>query len=147
MLIAFGACLAWATGTIYAKHKPSKTNVITNAAVQLTMGGLTLLLMGIIFEDFKSINTASTASIYSLIYLIIIGSVIAYSCFVYAIKQLPIGLSSIYAYINPFIALMLGFLFLDEKITAITSLALISALGGIYWINKGYQKQKILAKG
>lgn len=147
MLVAFGACLAWATGTIYAKHKPPKANIITNAAVQLTMGGLTLLIMGVVFEDIKSLNAVSTASIWSLIYLIIFGSIIAYSCFVYAIEKLPLGLSSIYAYINPFIALLLGFLFLDEKITSTTVLALISALGGIYWINKGYQKQKIVAKG
>ena len=147
MLIAFGACLAWATGTIYAKHKPSKANIITNAAVQLTMGGITLLIMGAFFEDFNSLNTVSAASIWSLIYLIFFGSIVAYSCFVYAIKKLPLELSSIYAYVNPFIALLLGFLFLDEKITSTTVLALISALGGIYWINKGYQKQKILAKG
>ncbi|WP_347374005.1 EamA family transporter [Aequorivita sp. Q41] len=143
MLVAFGACLAWATGAIYAKHRPPKSNIITNASVQLILGGLALLLMCPVFDDLTRLGMVSSESIWSLLYLIVFGSILAYSCFVYALEKLPLGLSSIYAYFNPFIALSLGFLFLNEKMTNITILALIAALGGVYFINKGYKVPKI----
>lgn len=141
MLIAFGACLAWASGSIFAKYKTSGSkNVLQNAALQLFTGGIALFVFSIFLDDYTELKTVTAPSIWALIYLIVFGSVLAYSCFVYALKHLPIGISSLYAYINPFIAVLLGFFFLNEKITTVTLLALVATLGGVYCINKGYQK-------
>lgn len=141
MLIAFGACIAWALGSVYAKYKIlNSKNVLQNAALQLFSGGIVLFLFSIFLDDYSELKTVTSASIGALVYLIIVGSIIAYSAFVYALKYLPIGISSLYAYINPFIAIILGFLFLNEKLTGITLLALVVTLSGVYCINKGYQK-------
>lgn len=141
MLIAFGACLAWASGSIFAKYKtPGSKNVLQNAALQLFSGGIALFVFSVFLDDYSELKTVTASSIWALIYLIVLGSVLAYSCFVYALKHLPIGISSLYAYINPFIAVLLGFFLLNETITTVTLWALGATLGGVYCINKGYQK-------
>ncbi|WP_222836542.1 EamA family transporter [Leadbetterella byssophila] len=141
MLIAFGACLAWASGSVLAKYKiPNSKNVLQNAALQLFSGGMALFVISAFLDDYSELKTVTTSSIWALVYLIVVGSVIAYSAFVYALKHLPIGISSLYAYINPFIAIMLGFLFLNENLTGITLLALVATLSGVYCVNRGYQK-------
>lgn len=139
MVIAFGACLAWAAGSVYAKHKTSPaSHVLQNAALQLFSGGLALLPLSLFLDDYSELKAVTAPSIWALVYLIVFGSIVGYSCFVYALKHLPIGVTSLYAYINPFIAILLGFFFLQEPLTGITFLALTAALSGVYCINKGY---------
>ncbi|GAB3917809.1 EamA family transporter [Larkinella terrae] len=138
VLVSFGACLSWASGSIYVKQKPTATNALINSAIQLTSGGLVLLLGGFLFDNLQEIDTVSAQSIYALIYLILFGSLLAYMCFLYALKRLHVELVSIYAYINPFIALILGSLVLGESITWITGLALLTTLSGVWYLSKSY---------
>lgn len=144
MLIAFGACIAWASGSVYAKYKSTEgKHILQNAALQLFSGGIALFILSIFLDDYAELKTITPVSIWSLVYLIVFGSILAYSCFIYTLKHLPIGISSLYAYINPFIAIVLGFLFLQERLTGITLLALLTTLTGVYCIHKGYQKMAV----
>ena len=144
MLIAFGACLAWASGSVFSKFKIlNHKNVFQNAALQLLTGGIALVLFSLFLDDYTELKAISGKSIWALACLIVFGSIIAYSSFVYALKHLPIGVSSLYAYINPFIAIMLGYFFLNEPLTDITLLALTATLSGVYCINRGYRKMAI----
>lgn len=142
MLIAFLAALAWAAGSVYTKYKPTAANALTNAAMQMLLGGVVLLVMSAFFDDYSMIGTMTNESLWALGYLIGAGSLLAYPCYLYALEKLPVGLSSIYAYINPFIAIVLGFLILNERLTWITALALLSTCGGIYFINYGYKLKR-----
>lgn len=141
MLVAFGAALAWASGSVYTKYKPSKADPLVNAAMQMLIGGIVLLLMSLFLDDFKLIQPVSSDSFWALVYLIVIGSLLSYPCFIYALDKLPVGLASIYAYINPLIALMLGFFLLNEKLTTMSLLALFTTLTGVYFINRGYRQK------
>jgi drug/metabolite transporter (DMT)-like permease len=142
MLLAFGACLAWAYGTIYSKQKVPKGHVLTNAALQMLFGGIGIFIMSLILDDYSELKHINPDSLWALGYLIIFGSVIAYTCYVYAIEKLPVGIVSLYAYINPFIALVLGYFLLNETITITTMFSLICVISAIYFINKGYLLQK-----
>lgn len=142
VLVAFVACLSWAAGSVFIKYKPTSLGPIENAAIQLVSGGIVLLLGGLLFDDLSEFESVSAPSIYALIYLIFIGSLLSYICFMYALEKLPVGLASIYAYINPFIALLLGFLMLDEAISWTMGLALLATLTGVWYINKGYSLTK-----
>jgi len=139
MVVAFLAALAFASGSVYTKYRPSKMDALTSAALQMLFGGIVLLLMSLLLDDFSAVSSISASSFWALLYLIVIGSLLSYPCFVYALEKLPIGLAAIYAYINPFIALLLGYFFLDERLTWITGLALLAAMGGIYFIKSGQQ--------
>lgn len=139
MVVAFIAALAFASGSVYTKYRPSKMDALTSAALQMLFGGIALLVLSLFLDDFTALASISASSVWALLYLIVIGSLLSYPCFVYALEKLPIGLASIYAYINPFIALLLGYFFLDERLTWITGLALLAAMGGIYFIKSGQQ--------
>ena len=102
-----------------------------------------MLLVSTFLDDYSQLDTVSSASLWALAYLILFGSLASYGCFLYALKHLPSGLASIYAYVNPFIALLLGYFFLDERLTWMTALALAVTLCGVYFINKSYQIKRI----
>lgn len=140
MLVAFGACLAWAYGSVISKYRlKASNNIFQSAALQLFTGGLALFVLSALLDDYSELQYITPDSIWALVYLIVVGSLIAYTAFVYALKHLPIGISSLYAYINPLIALVLGAALLNEKMTAYTFFALLTTLAGVYCINRGYQ--------
>lgn len=139
-VVAFLACLSWAIGSVYSKRRASTGNIMTNAALQMLFGGIVLFIISVFMDDYSEIKNISNQSIRALAYLTIIGSALSYPCYVYALEKLPIGIVSLYAYINPVIALLLGYFLLNETITLITIGALICVLFGIYGINLGYKK-------
>lgn len=141
VLAAFFACFCWAAGTVYTKHRPSAAKTLVNVAFQLTSGGIMLLLASVFLDDYSQLATVTSDSLWALAYLILFGSLASYGCFLYALKHLPPGLASVYAYVNPFIALLLGYFFLHERLTWTTALALIVTLGGVFFINRSYQQK------
>lgn len=139
VLVTFAASLSWAAGTIYMKNSGATTDSYVNTAIQLSSGGIVLLLSSPFLDDLSQLRSIEPESLWALAYLILFGSLLSYLCYIYAVKNLPVGLVSIYAYINPFIAVSLGFLLNGEKVTWITIVAFITTLGGVFWINRGYK--------
>lgn len=136
--ITFLANLCWAIGSIWIKKKNQNTNPFLGAGLQMTFGAIALIPLSLVLDDYSAIRW-STDVIYSLIYMILIGSVGAYACYSYAIKKLPMTLVSLYAYINPIVAVVLGWLVLSEKLNGRIVLAILITVVGIYIVNRGYQ--------
>ncbi len=136
--ITFISNLCWAIGSIFIKNKNQNTNPFMGAGLQMTFGAVALIPLSLVFDDYSTIHW-STDVAYSLSYMIIIGSVGAYACYSYAIKKLPMTLVSMYAYINPIVAVVLGWLVLNEKLNGRISLAILITIAGIYLVNRGYQ--------
>ncbi len=135
----FLANLCWAIGTMWVKKRnSSNSDPIMNAGWQMLFGGLFLIPMSLVFDDYTNI-VWSNEVLFALFYLTLIGSVAAYACYFYAVTHLPITIVSLYAYINPVIAVILGWLILDEKLNAGILGAIGITLLGIYIVNKGYQ--------
>src|SRR5690606_24013936 len=74
-----------------------------------------------------------------MVYLVLVGSIIAFSCYLYALRHLPMTIVSLYAYVNPIIAVILGWLILDEKLNATMGIAILLTVAGIYIVNRGHQ--------
>jgi drug/metabolite transporter (DMT)-like permease len=138
IIMTFGAVLAWAGGSIWIKKKNSDSNPFVNAGIQMLFGGIWCLPLSLAFDDYNML-TWSAEAIGSLIYLIIFGSIIAYASYSYALKKLPMTIVSMYAYINPLVAVLLGWFVLDEKLNVRIILAFILTVAGIYIVNRGYQ--------
>lgn len=136
--ITFLANLCWAIGSIWIKKKNQTTNPFLGAGLQMTFGGIALIPLSLVLDDYSTIQW-STDVIYSLVYMILIGSVGAYACYSYAIKKLPMTLVSLYAYINPIVAIVLGWLVLNEKLNLRIGIAILITITGIFIVNKGYQ--------
>jgi len=142
ILITFIANLCWAAGSIWIKKKNHNTNPFLGSGLQMVFGGLLLIPISLLFDDYSEI-TMSTDVIYALVYMSVIGSVGAYGCYAYAIKKLPMTLVSLYAYINPIVAVILGWLVLSEKLNVRIGLAILITVAGIYIVNLGYQKKNV----
>jgi len=142
IIVIFLATISWAGGTIYLRTFKKNGTPLLDAALQMFFGGVILLLASSLTED------ASTAqwhgeSIFALFYLIILGSVVAYGAYSYVLTKLPTPMVSLYAYINPVVAVLLGWLILDEKLNAAILSGCVIIVAGVYIVNSGYRKQEI----
>lgn len=138
IVLTFAAVVSWAGGSIWIKKKNTDSNPFVNAGLQMFFGGLWCFPLSFAFDDLSSVTwTADIA--YSLIYLIIFGSIIAYASYGYALRKLPMTIVSLYAYVNPLVAILLGWLVLDEKLNLKIILAFVLTVAGIYIVNRGYQ--------
>ena len=144
IVLIFVANMGWSVGSVWIKRKNAGTNNNTfmNAGLQMLFGGLFLFIGSVIFDDYSTIRWTSS-SLCALGYLIIFGSIIAFACFSYALKKLPVTIVSLYAYINPIVAVLLGTLILGEKFNLRIAVAMLVTVAGIYIVNKGFQLREL----
>ena len=141
IIFIFMATVGWAVGSIFARKSNQNTNLFLNAGMQMFFGGLWCLPLSFFFDDLSGVHWSS-ATAYSLIYLIIFGSSVAYALYFYAITKLPMTIASLYSYVNPLVAVVLGSVILNEKLNLKIGLAFIVTVAGIYMVNRGYQQQQ-----
>src|SRR5918993_4867975 len=124
------ACAGWALGTSYTKRHPSSADPLASSTVQMLFSGTMLLGLATANGEWSQLHF-STRSAVALIYLTVVGSTIAYTAYVYAVKHLPISTVSLYAYINPLIAVVLGAVLLGEPLSFRIAIAAGLVLAGI----------------
>ena len=110
------ACLGWAIGSSYSRRRHANENVLAAAALQMLFGGLCLVVAGLLRGEWATLAfNQRTAG--ALVYLTIAGSIGGFSAYAYALKYLPVATVSLYAYVNPIIAVLLGTLVLGEPLS------------------------------
>ena len=130
MLALLGASLNWAIASIYLKRRTVSGAMMPNVGIQMLTAGLAFLFTAMLFGGI-SMTGASLSGIASLLYLIFIGSILAYSAFNYMLKALPAAKAGTYAYINPVVAVILGALILNESVTTQNIIAAVIILSGV----------------
>ena len=110
------AALGWSAGSNYARLREKDVSVLGASALQMVFGGLFLLALALMRGEHLT-HTISGESWAAVAYLVVVGSIVGFSAYAYALKHLPLSLVSVYAYINPIIAVVLGALILDEPFT------------------------------
>ena len=124
------ACVGWAIGSSYSRRRTSDENVIAAAAVQMLFGGGALLVVGLLVGEWSSLAfNVRTAS--AVTYLVVAGSIAAFSAYLYALKHLPVATVSLYAYVNPVIAVALGTAMLGEPFSPRLAVAGAVVLAGM----------------
>jgi drug/metabolite transporter (DMT)-like permease len=111
------ASLGWATGSTYARRRSRDENVLAAAALEMLFAGIVMLAVGLALGEWPRVRLAAVSSA-ALAYLTVVGSIVAFPAFVYALKHLPVATVSLYAYVNPVIAMILGTLVLGEPFSA-----------------------------
>ena len=142
ILLTLGAVVSWALGSIWIKKHHSNSNPFVNASLQMFFGGLFCLPVSVAVDDLSSISWSPEA-VYSLSYLIVFGSIVAYASYLYALRNLPMTIVSLYAYVNPLVAVILGWIVLNEKLNLTIGLAIAVTLVGIYLVNRGHQLRTV----
>ncbi|MBS3970997.1 MAG: EamA family transporter [Clostridia bacterium] len=124
------ASLSWAIGSLYSVRKPTSCSMIPNIAVQSLIGGGALLIIGLLTGEAAHVQITPVA-LAALLYLIIFGSIIGYSAYIYLLKVIPPYKAVTYSYINPVVAIILGFIVLGEPINLEMTLGAVVIIAGV----------------
>lgn len=107
------ACIGWAIGSTYAKRYTQARDVLAAAAMQMFFGGAWMLLFATVAGEWPRLGFNLKTSL-ALLYLTVFGSIAAYTAYAYALKHMRVSTVSLYTYVNPVIAVVLGTLLLGE---------------------------------
>jgi drug/metabolite transporter (DMT)-like permease len=127
------ASASWAFGSVYYKRRPSATSPYVAAAIQMGAGGALTALFGVLLGEAGSFHMTATGA-WSMAYLALFGSIVGFTAYVYALKYAPATIVGTYAYVNPVIAVLLGWWILHEAVTGRTFVAMGLILGAVVWI-------------
>jgi drug/metabolite transporter (DMT)-like permease len=133
------AALSWAAGSVYSKHAPLPESKFLTTAIEMLAGGAALIFVGLVTGELASFHphAVSARSWLSLLYLIVFGSLIAFSAYVWLLQAVSPALVSTYAFVNPVVAVFLGWAFASEPITHRTLVAAAIIIGGVALITIG----------
>jgi drug/metabolite transporter (DMT)-like permease len=123
------ACLGWAVGSSYARRRRRDENVLGAVAIQMLAAGVCLTLPAVWRGEWARV-AFTDRSFWALVYLVGVGSIVGFSAYAYALKHLPVATVSLYAYINPIIAVLLGTIVLREPFSARIAVAGAVVLAG-----------------
>jgi drug/metabolite transporter (DMT)-like permease len=134
-----GGALAWQYGTLRGKHHLGAVAPLMSSAVQMLVGGTLIGVFGLASGEVKRfLITPRTFA--ALAYLTLFGSVLAYTSYVYALKHMKTTTMSLYAYVNPVIAVLVGWLILSEKLTWLSITAMCVILAGVALVQTASRK-------
>ena len=142
IFLSLAATWSWAFGTIYTKKHAVNFNPYFSLGLQMLISGATLLLMTNVTNTAVPLASIPMASWLSIGYLVVFGSIISFLAFLYALQNLPTEQASLYAYINPIVALFCGWLIFGEIITPYIIVGVLITLLGVYLVNKAAVKVK-----
>lgn len=133
------ACLSWTVGSMMTRYAKEPIDPFSGAAIQLLCGGIWLILFGSLIGEWNGFdwNRASVRSLTAWFYLVTAGSLIGFTTFVWLMKNVSPTLVSTYAYVNPVVAVILGWLILHETINETTLIAAATIVGGVVLITIG----------
>ena len=136
------ATASWAYGSIVNKKNVNAINPFFNSGLQLLFGGLFMLVISPFADDLRHVDPWNREGLLALAYLIVFGSVLAYAAYMYSLSKLPVGIATIYAYINPLVAVVLGHFVLHEALDEYTVMAFAAIALSVFIVNRGYKQQR-----
>ena len=139
ILLSFIGTWTWAIATLYTKRQAIHFNPYFGLGLQMVIGGMALYGFSAATGRAVAITAIPWQSWLAIAYLVIFGSLIAFICYLYALQNLPTEQASIYAYINPIVAVVLGSIVFDEKLTIYLAIGGLVTLLGVYLVNRAYK--------
>src|SRR5439155_256489 len=135
------ASASWSLGTVYAKRHPTEASPYMGAAIQMIVGGAAVALIGTVLGEWAAWQL-SPRGIGAIAYLVIFGSILGYSAYSYALRHASATIVGTYAYVNPVIAVLLGWLLLHEPVGPRTFIAMGMILVAVVWIQFSLKQRR-----
>lgn len=137
------ASLSWATGSIYARHAPLPRSGLLATGMEQLSGGVVLVVASLLVGEPGRLDWShvSGASLLGVGYLIVFGSLVAFTAYTWLLAHAPISTVATYAYVNPVVAVALGALILHEPLTLRTILASVLILGAVVAMVSGRPRE------
>lgn len=130
VLALFLAPCAWAAGSLFSKYNPISCDFLMSAAMQMIIAGLVFITIGLYLGEAGRFHP-NLPGMAATAYLIVFGSLIGYASYIYALAKLPAAKVALFAYVNPVIAVLLGWLILDERLDGYVAAATVLVLSGV----------------
>lgn len=132
------ASASWAFGSVYFKRQRPDANPFVGAAIEMLAGGLVITACGLLLGEARGLHLTLRGAA-ALGYLVVFGSIVGYSAYNYALHHASATTVGTYAYVNPAIAVLLGWLFLGEPVGVRTFVAMALILGAVLWIQMAHR--------
>ena len=139
IIVVVFAAVSWGFGSIVLNRNPLSLDPIVVAGWQQLIGGVGFTLIALAVHE--PLPNPTPEAWLAWTYLVVFGSLLAYTSFVYALKLLPTSVVTTYAYVNPVIAVLLGWLILSEPVTGYTLAGMLLIVGGVYGVFRDRGKQ------
>lgn len=140
ILLSVIATITWAFGSLYTKKKAASFNPYFSLGLQMLISSILLFAYTGATGTSVAITQIPSQAWWAIAYLVVFGSITTFVAFIYALQHLPTEISSIYAYINPIVAVILGSFIFNEPLTITLSLGVLVVLLGIYLVNLAIKK-------
>ncbi len=129
--------IAWVLGSLYSKNNPSTQSKYMNIAQQLTTAGIASFIIALVRNEYSDfhISHVPTSAWIGLLFLVFIGSIVAYVSYIYLLSVKPAALVSTHTYINPIVAVVFGWLVSNEVISQVQFIGLLIILVGVLFVN------------
>jgi drug/metabolite transporter (DMT)-like permease len=141
LLICFIGIVSWSIGTLLVARNKYQMNPYYALGWQMLIASFLLMIFAKLTNNIVPLQTIPLKTWLSILYLIVIGSIVAFIAFVYSIKHLPWAIASLYSYINPIIAMVVGLIIFGEKLTVSILIGAIITLAGVYIVNMSLRKR------
>ena len=130
------AAFSWSSGSVWSRHLPAPGNAALATVVTTACGGLVILLAGTLAGEWGDVDPGAISgrSAAAFAYLVLIGSIVGFSAFVWLLHHAPISQVATYAYVNPVVALILGRLFFTEPVTAASLAGMVVIVGSVAFV-------------
>ncbi|MGH7607624.1 MAG: EamA family transporter [Gemmatimonadales bacterium] len=138
------ASASWSIGSVYAKRRPTAVSPYMAAAVQMVVGGAVVTVAGSLLGEWSAWHM-SPRGLGAIAYLVVFGSIVGYTAYAYALRHASATIVGTYAYVNPVIAVLLGWLLLEEPVTGRTFIAMAMILGAVLWIQFSHKLRRTVA--
>jgi drug/metabolite transporter (DMT)-like permease len=139
IILSLIATWTWAFASLYTKQQANKFNPYFGLGLQMVIAGVTLVTITGATNMSIPITTIPWKAWAAIAYLVLFGSVITFIAYLYALQNLPTEQASIYAYINPIVAVLCGWLFFGEVVTLFIVIGGLVALLGVFMVNRAFK--------
>lgn len=141
--LVLAATISWSIGALYARRAPLPRSALLGTGMEMVGGGVALLVGGALLGEIGRTDpsTFSLRSLVALAYLIVFGSIVAFSAFTWLLANVPVSTVGTYAYVNPVVAVALGAIILGEPITPRTIVASILIIGAVVAMVSGRPRE------
>lgn len=133
-LLTLGSALSWAIGSAIHRRHHAHTSPVCMAAWQMALGGATLAIIGLAAGELRTVldlPSFPTKGVLALLYLLVVGSLIGFVAYIWLLTHVSSALAGTYAYVNPVVALIIGWLLAGEKVTLPVLVGMAIILSGV----------------
>ena len=136
------AAFSWSLGSVYSKTFKASGTMVANIGLQMLAGGIGLTIVGLLLGEASNIHLTSKG-LGALAYLIIFGSILGYSSYIYLLQKWPASKAGTYAYVNPVVGVFLGAVILGEPVSPNVFISAIIILSGVLLVQLSKTSKKI----